>query len=70
MSRRSDGTDKPVPVKKKPVLLEDMEETHQPRTGADPQPGMELSGYPADPDFQLRGGFENLMLDAASPLFG
>ncbi|MBF8671600.1 DotU family type IV/VI secretion system protein, partial [Pseudomonas putida] len=27
-------------------------------------------GYPADPDFQLRGGFANLMLDAANPLFG
>lgn len=27
-------------------------------------------GYPADPDFQLRGGYDNLMLDAASPLFG
>jgi type VI secretion system protein ImpK len=29
-----------------------------------------FEGYPADPEFQLRGGFENLMLDAASPLFG
>ncbi len=27
-------------------------------------------GYAADPDFQLRGGYDNLMLDAASPLFG
>ena len=27
-------------------------------------------GYPADPDFRLRGGFANLMLDAANPLFG
>jgi len=27
-------------------------------------------GYPADPDFQLRGGYANLMLDAAAPLFG
>ena len=27
-------------------------------------------GYPADPDFQLRGGYDNLMLDAAAPLFG
>lgn len=26
--------------------------------------------YAADPDFQLRGGYKNLMLDAASPLFG
>jgi len=70
MSRLSDGTDKPVPVKKKPVLLEDIEETQQFRTGADPQLATDLSGYPADPEFQLRGGFENLMLDAASPLFG
>ncbi|BBV97386.1 hypothetical protein STW0522PSE72_27370 [Pseudomonas monteilii] len=30
----------------------------------------DYEGYPADPDFQLRGGFENLMLDAATPLFG
>ncbi|MGS7251168.1 type IVB secretion system protein IcmH/DotU [Pseudomonas anuradhapurensis] len=30
----------------------------------------ELAGYPADPEFQLRGHFENLMLDAANPLFG
>jgi len=30
----------------------------------------DLEGYPADPEFQLRGGFANLMLDAASPLFG
>jgi len=28
------------------------------------------AGYAADPDFQLRGGYENLMLDAAAPLFG
>ncbi|MCT8188076.1 type IVB secretion system protein IcmH/DotU [Pseudomonas monteilii] len=33
-----------------------------------PEPVYE--GYPADPQFQLRGGFANLMLDAASPLFG
>ena len=30
----------------------------------------DFEGYPADPEFQLRGGFANLMLDAASPLFG
>ncbi|HEN8800225.1 TPA: DotU family type IV/VI secretion system protein, partial [Pseudomonas putida] len=29
-----------------------------------------FEGYAADPDFQLRGGFANLMLDAAAPLFG
>jgi len=28
------------------------------------------SGYPADPDFQLRGGYANRMLDAAVPLLG
>ena len=27
-------------------------------------------GYPADPDFQLRGGYANLMMDAAAPLLG
>ncbi|MBH3473853.1 DotU family type IV/VI secretion system protein, partial [Pseudomonas putida] len=70
MSRRSDGTENPVPLKKKPVLLEDMEQSQEPRPGADPQVAMALPGYPADPEFQLRGGFENLMLDAASPLFG
>lgn len=32
--------------------------------------GPDFEGYPADPEFQLRGGFANLMLDAASPLFG
>ncbi|CAI3805462.1 hypothetical protein GLGCALEP_03891 [Pseudomonas sp. MM221] len=30
----------------------------------------EVEGYVADPQFQLRGGFANQMLDAASPLFG
>lgn len=29
-----------------------------------------FEGYPADPDFQLRGGYVNLMVDAAMPLFG
>ncbi|QHG65084.1 type IVB secretion system protein IcmH/DotU [Pseudomonas putida] len=28
------------------------------------------AGYPADPDFQLRGTFQNPMIDAAMPLFG
>lgn len=39
---------------------------------AKPEAQAELAfeGYPADPDFQLRGGYENLMLDAAAPLFG
>ncbi|EOG3618220.1 type IVB secretion system protein IcmH/DotU [Pseudomonas putida] len=35
-----------------------------------PEPEPITEGYPADPEFQLRGGFANLMLDAASPLFG
>jgi len=26
--------------------------------------------YPADPDFALRGGYANQMIDAAMPLFG
>ncbi|MDD2116062.1 DotU family type IV/VI secretion system protein, partial [Pseudomonas asiatica] len=30
----------------------------------------ESPGYTSDPDFQLRGGYDNLMLDAAAPLFG
>lgn len=28
------------------------------------------AGYPADPEFQLRGGYANPMVDAAMPLFG
>ncbi|MGJ7550718.1 type IVB secretion system protein IcmH/DotU [Pseudomonas alloputida] len=28
------------------------------------------AGYPADPDFQMRGTFQNPMIDAAMPLFG
>ncbi|MFG0410006.1 type IVB secretion system protein IcmH/DotU [Pseudomonas sp. FYR_11] len=35
-----------------------------------PKPEPVYEGYAADPDFQLRGGYENLMLDAAAPLFG
>lgn len=35
-----------------------------------PKPEQVHEGYPADPDFQLRGGYDNLMLDAAAPLFG
>lgn len=30
----------------------------------------DANGYPADPDFQLRGGYSNPMVDAAMPLFG
>lgn len=39
-------------------------------TSKSPKPEPVHAGYTADPDFQLRGGFANLMLDAASPLFG
>ncbi|MFI4841168.1 DotU family type IV/VI secretion system protein, partial [Pseudomonas putida] len=70
MSKDSDGTAKPVPTKKKPILLEDINGTQPPLDGAGSEHATELPGYPADPDFQLRGGFKNLMLDAASPLFG
>ena len=35
-----------------------------------PKPAPVDKGYPADPDFQLRGGYDNLMLDAATPLLG
>lgn len=30
----------------------------------------EFQRYPADPEFQLRGGFSNPMIDGAMPLFG
>ncbi len=33
MSRQSDGTDKPVPAMKKPILLEDIEAAQQPHSG-------------------------------------
>ncbi|RCL28433.1 type VI secretion system protein [Pseudomonas sp. AFG_SD02_1510_Pfu_092] len=35
-----------------------------------PRPEPVAEGYPADPEFRLRGGYDNLMLDAAAPLFG
>lgn len=37
-----------------------------PQSNAEPK----ACGYPADPEFQLRGGYSNLMVDAAMPLFG
>ncbi|MFJ4456507.1 DotU family type IV/VI secretion system protein, partial [Pseudomonas sp. NPDC089392] len=70
MSRPIDGTDQPVPAKKKPILLEDLKVTPQPRTGTAPEQVTELPGYPADPEFRLRGCYDNLMLDAAAQLFG
>lgn len=39
-----------------------------PNTRAQAQ--MPSQGYRADPDFKLRGGYANPMLDAAAPLFG
>ncbi|WAB96791.1 type IVB secretion system protein IcmH/DotU [Pseudomonas putida] len=38
--------------------------------GASAGPEINVCGYPADPQFQLRGGHSNLMVDAAMPLFG
>lgn len=40
------------------------------KPAADPIAPPGAKGYPADPDFQLRGGYDNPMLDAAAPLFG
>jgi len=37
---------------------------------ATPEAEATYAGYPADPDFQLRGTFQNPMIDAAMPLFG
>ena len=70
MPKESDRTGKPVPTPQKPILLEDINETPPPPDGAGPEYATDLPGYPADPDFQLRGGYDNLMLDAASQLFG
>ncbi len=72
MSREPDGTVKTVPKKKKPILLEDICEGQQPRPRAElEKPGdQKPASYPADPDFQLRGGYANPMVDAAMPLFG
>ena len=38
--------------------------------GQKPKPEPVHEGYPADPEFRLRGNYDNLMLDAAAPLFG
>ena len=70
MSDEPDVSVKAVHRKKKPVLLEDIQGSQQPRFSIGPGHAMDLPGYPADPGFQLRGGFANLMLDAANPLFG
>ncbi|WP_447740571.1 type IVB secretion system protein IcmH/DotU [Pseudomonas laurentiana] len=70
MSRPFEGTDQPVPAKKKPILLEDLKVTPPPRAGTAPEQATELPSYPADPEFRLRGCYDNLMLDAASQLFG
>jgi type VI secretion system protein ImpK len=44
----------------------------EPGTTTTDKPGTESAspGYLADPDFQLRGGYANPMVDAAMPLFG
>ena len=70
MSDEPDVTVKTVHRKKKPVLLEDIQGNQLSRSSTGTGQAMDLPGYPADPDFQLRGGFANLMLDAANPLFG
>ncbi len=38
--------------------------------GRSPLPALDHERYAADPDFSLRGAYENRMLDAAMPLFG
>ncbi|WP_459207672.1 type IVB secretion system protein IcmH/DotU [Pseudomonas sp. MLB6B] len=54
------------------VLLEKGADT--PASAAAPERSTDAAplhaGYLADPEFQLRGGFTNRMLDAATPLFG
>ncbi|MDS9589594.1 DotU family type IV/VI secretion system protein, partial [Pseudomonas sp. HTZ1] len=70
MSDEPDVTVKTLHRKKKPVLLEDIQGNPLPRSSTESGQAMDLPGYSADPDFQLRGGFANLMLDAANPLFG
>lgn len=47
---------------------------HEPSLSASnarvPSSALDHERYAADPDFQLRGAYENRMLDAAMPLFG
>ncbi|MFJ2983600.1 MULTISPECIES: type IVB secretion system protein IcmH/DotU [unclassified Pseudomonas] len=45
-------------------------DTHATSGADDPIAEPMFEGYPADPQFQLRGGFKNPMVDAAMPLFG
>lgn len=58
------------PTLKKPASSAQATATNAQASTATPEPEPAPEGYPADPEFQLRGGFANLMLDAASPLFG
>ena len=53
------------------VMSSEAENELEQATDPEPRPiKPSPEGYPADPDFQLRGGYDNLMLDAAAPLFG
>ena len=45
MSRPFEGTDQPVPAKKKPIVLEDLTAAQQPRIGADLGQATEPPGY-------------------------
>ncbi|WEK33243.1 MAG: type IVB secretion system protein IcmH/DotU [Candidatus Pseudomonas phytovorans] len=55
---------------KKPVAQAQAAATSTQTSPERPEPEPVSEGYPADPEFQLRGAFANLMLDAAWPLFG
>ncbi|RWU17034.1 type VI secretion system protein [Pseudomonas alkylphenolica] len=55
------------------ALTDTDSEDGQPTQAAEPEKESAepvFEGYLADPDFQLRGGYANLMVDAAMPLFG
>lgn len=54
----------------KPLPLEPTASAKPEASAKTPPPEQVDEGYPADPQFQLRGGYDNLMLDAAAPLFG
>ncbi|RCL21112.1 type VI secretion system protein [Pseudomonas sp. AFG_SD02_1510_Pfu_092] len=63
------GTDHDVMENSLQAMLED------PGGGDSPYPPDQAgradeAGYPADPEFRLRGGYANLMIDAAAQLFG
>lgn len=58
------NTESPKPTSEESVVLE---QTAGDEQTAKPPP---YEGYAADPDFNLRGGFVNPLVDAAMPLFG